>query len=133
MTGRTRVLTLILGTGLAAFVVQSADAAVVRRHIDCFVLAAGVGGLFGGSPQMFATVTNKSSSTVPGNTTYSLTVEGRHLTYHSAAPLGPGDNFHVQIGFTNHTGACDATYPDSRFMVNAQKLDTGTLRMKSSP
>lgn len=131
MTGCTRAFCLVVGTAVAIVAAQPAVAATVRRHIDCFVLGVGVGGLLGGSPQMFATVTNKSSATIPGGTTYSLTVEGRHLTHYSASPLGPGDYFQVQIGFTNHSGACDATYPDNQFAVNAQKLNKNL--MKASP
>jgi hypothetical protein len=133
MTGSKLFLALVLGTGLVALAAQPAGAAVVRRHIDCFVLAAGVGGLLGGPPQMFATVTNSTSATIPGGTTYSLTVEGRHLTYRSAAPLGPGGNFHVNIGFTSHTGACNATYPDTQFQVHSQTLKQGTLKLPMAP
>lgn len=131
MTGFRHVLVALLGSGLAGLLAQPADAAV--RHVDCFVLAVGVGGLFGGSPQMFATVTNNSSATIAGNTTYSLTVEGRHLTYHSDAPLAPGQNFHLNIGFTNHSGPCDATYPVSRITVDTGRLKNGTLQMQVSP
>ncbi len=131
MTGSKPILAAGLAAGFAVFSSLPAEAAA--RHIDCFVLAVGVGGLLGGPPHMFATVTNNTSATIAAGTTYSLSVQGRHMTYHSAAALAPGQNFHVDIGFTTVTGPCEATYPDSRIIIDTTKLNNGTLKMQPSP
>jgi hypothetical protein len=123
--------TLALSAGMFAMLAAPASAATVR-HVDCFVLAVGVGGLFSSpTPQIFATVTNNLSSTIPAGTTFNLTVEGRQSTYKSTAALAPGDRFNQQVPFTEHSGACDATFRDGRLItdkLNNLTLKRGTLK-----
>jgi hypothetical protein len=118
MTGFPRILTLVVGTGLIALAAQPAEAAIVRRHIDCFVLAVGVGGLFSTPNQpMSVIVTNGTSATIPADTTYNVTVEGRHMTYRSDAPLAPGGRFTMQVGYVQNSGTCDAYFVDTNYQT----------------
>lgn len=113
--------TPILGACLVVMLSSPASAATVR-HVDCFVLSVGVGGLLGGpTPQIFATVTNNLSFTIPAGTTFSLTVEGQQLTHKSSAALAPGGRFNQEVPYTQHSGACDATFRDARLSTDKLK------------
>jgi hypothetical protein len=125
LASRLRAAALALA-GLVALA-QPADAAGIRRHLDCATLAGGGVSLpivnveFAG----LLNITNSSSQTIPAGTTYSYTVAGHRASYTHPQPLASGETIAVGDAAVTANGmACDVWFEDPRFQLDTDKLHT---------
>jgi hypothetical protein len=115
--------------------IEPSQGATARRHVQCYALTVGVGGLFGSTQiPTNAIVTNNWSFTIPGGTELTVTYQGHQTKYVTQAALGAGANVAFQITTSSGSGDCDASYvetvtpPKGKF-DKIMKLPNATLQV----
>ena len=122
MSGFVRSAACVAALGLAALPTLTADAATLRRNLNCatiyLVLTTPLGGTTNSSSVVMK---NTGSSAVPANTVYSYTIPAGSFEYRHPSALGPGEVLSVRDARVTSSGACSASVP---IPVLQNRLDT---------
>lgn len=115
---------------LLALAPASADAATLRRSLDCatiyLVLTTPLGGTTNSSSVVMK---NTGSTAISAGTTYSYTIPAGTFDYRDPDALGPGEILSVRDARVTASGACSASVPNPVLQnrLNAVPLEKLTL------
>lgn len=135
MSGLKAAVAISLGLAVTALVAAPADAATVRRHVTCMaiylVITAPIAGTTNSSS---VDIKNNLSFTIPAGTLFTYTIPGHQRTYQASSALAPGQVLAIPDSGISVSGACDASFPDTRFgATNITKLNSKGLTLQRSP
>ncbi len=122
MSGTTRSVAFLAALGLAALPAMSADAAALKRNLNCATIYLVLTTPLGGTTNSSSVVMNNTGSTaIPAGTVYSYAIPAGSFQYRNPGALGAGEILSIRDGRVTSSGACTASVPG---IALQNRLDT---------